>query len=83
MKKMGHALLLVFFTPLVIALLANGSWGETGFFWKAWAGSGFAIMAWLNHRFDKQQQQTFQQAMAEYEKTFMCLRCGQFYKPFE
>ena len=81
-KQSGGSLLLVFFTPLVIALMANGSWGETGWFWKAWASLGFGLIAWLQFKFDKKQEEEHQHALAEYEKTYMCARCGHFFQPF-
>ena len=81
-KQMGGGLLLVFGVPLMIALMANGSWGETGWFWKAWAGLGLGLIGWLQFKFDKQQDAAYQQAMAEYDRTFMCTRCGHLFQPF-
>lgn len=81
-KQAGNGLLLVFFVPLVIALMANGSWGETGWFWKAWAGLGLALIAWLQFKFDKKQEEAYQQALADYDRTYMCSRCGHFFQPF-
>lgn len=81
-KQVGGGLLLVFVVPLIISLMASGSWGETGWFWKAWAGLGLALIAWLQFKFDKKQEEAYQQALADYEKTFMCCRCGHFFQPF-
>ena len=83
MKQSGGVLALIFVVPLFVATAAYGSWAETGFFWKAWAALGFTLMVWLNYKFDKTQEENFEQIKADYEKTYMCLRCGHFYKPFE
>lgn len=83
MKQGGHVLLLVFFVPLLIATFAAPSFSEVALVWKAWAALGFVLMAWLNFKFDKKAELDFQQAKADYDKTYMCIRCGTFYKPFD
>lgn len=82
-KQSGNWMLLIFFVPLIIAYLSTQSFSEVGFFWKVWAGLGFAYMAWMNHKFDKAYKDAFANSLADYEKTYMCLRCGTMFKPFE
>lgn len=74
--------MLVFLAPLLIAILANGSWGETSWIWKAWAAVGLVLGALSGAKFDKQQMADFELAKATYERTFVCQRCGHAYVPF-
>lgn len=83
MNRIGSWILLVFFVPLMIATFAASSFSEVGLFWKVWAGLGVAIAAWSGAKFEKAADASYRQATADYEKTYMCLRCGTFYKPFD
>ena len=73
MHQTGSKLLLIFFVPLLIAGMANGSWSEIGWFWKLWAGCGFALIVFLASKFDKQQKATHEKALAQYDRTYVCL----------
>ena len=81
--QVGYFLFLVFLVPLAVAFTANDSWGEIGWFWKAWAGFGVCFMVWMNIKFDEKQDKAHKQAVEEYDKTYMCTRCGHFFQPFD
>jgi hypothetical protein len=82
LTQSGKGLALVFFAPLLIAVMGNDSWGETSLLWKWWASVGFGLIVLLQLEFDKKQEKEHQQALADYEKTYMCTRCGHFFQPF-
>lgn len=57
--------------------------GGINTFWGWWGGIGFLIIMVILGLKGSKEEKVHKQAMAEYEKVFMCLRCGTFYKPYE
>ena len=79
MQKHGNMLRLIFFVPLMPA-----AWfGDITLFWMLWAAFGVCLTYWKFVKYQKANDAAYQVVKAESDKTFICLRCGEFYKPLD
>ena len=82
----GHVsmwkVLLALMPPFIAYKLAD-SLEKTGFIWILWGCIGLAFLLWKSWGAFKEHQLKQARALTEYEKCYMCLRCGALVQPFE
>lgn len=72
----GHSYALIFFVPLMIAGFYSNSISEIGWYWWVWGGIGLLLAFDTFVKFEKTAQAQYEAALAEYDRTVMCTRCG-------
>lgn len=75
--------LLVVVIPPLIGFGAAGSIADASYLWIAWGGVGLTYLLWKSWGSFKEHQSKQANALAEYDKCFMCLRCGTLSHPFD
>ncbi len=76
-------LALVAFIPPMIGFAAAGSLANASYIWVVWTCLGFAYLGWKSWKPFKENEARHVHALAEYDKNFMCLRCGTLSQPIE
>ena len=74
---------LLIFMPPMIGYASAGSLGNTGSVWVVWGCVGFAYLAWKSWKPFKEHQSNQARALVEYDKCYMCLRCGTLSHPLD
>lgn len=69
--------------PFLIANNQTESISAISTFWKIWFVAGLIVAARYSFRDSAASQQLHARAMEEYNRTYICTRCGTFSKPLE
>jgi hypothetical protein len=81
-SRTGYALLFGI-VPVLVAGTAAGSWSNLGTFWIVWLIVGLGFFFHCSLKDFNASKALHDAAMEEYQKTYICGRCGTSSKPFD
>lgn len=74
---------LLVFIPFLFAFAGQGDMSGISYFWLAWGVVGGLFLSSKGWRAAEKAEAEHRQAVIDYENTYMCLRCGHLFQPFE